>query len=76
MAFARTGERWLALAAAPTFALLAVVNLLAGDSHAGLLCWQAQPSWVPTGMTPMYLLMAVFHISPWFSLWDRAALRP
>ena len=66
--------KWLTLAAAPTFALMALLSFMAGDSHAGLLCSQAQPSWAPTGMTPMYLLMALFHASPWFRKW--AALRP
>ena len=65
---AQGAPEWLALAAAPVFALMAALTFMAGDDHAGLLCSQAQPSWVPSGMTPMYLLMAAFHLPPWFRL--------
>jgi hypothetical protein len=66
MAFTRTGERWLALAAAPTFSLMALITALGEDSHAAMLCSQAgQPSAL-AGMVPMYLLMAAFHLAPWF----------
>ena len=58
---------WLALAASPTFALMAVLTLLIGDSHAALICGQAGASLL-TGMAPMYLLMAAFHLPPWFRL--------
>lgn len=59
---------WLSLAAAPTFALMALLTALAGDTGAALLCSEAgQPSML-TGMVPMYLLMAAFHLAPWFRL--------
>jgi hypothetical protein len=59
---------WLSLTAAPTFALMALLTLLVGDSHLVPLCTQAgQPSAL-TGMVPMYLLMAIFHLTPWFRL--------
>ncbi len=59
---------WLSLAAAPVFALMAVLTMLLGDSHAGLLCSQAGALSPLTGMAPMYLLMALFHLAPWLRL--------
>lgn len=56
---------WLALAAAPTFALMAALTALFGDEHAALLCSQAGLSPGLSGMAPMYLLMAGFHLPPW-----------
>ena len=60
--------QYLALAAAPVFALMGLLTFVAGDSHAALLCSEQEPFWLPTGMTPMYLLMAAFHLPPWLSL--------
>jgi hypothetical protein len=51
----------LALAAAPTFAAMALLTAL---SPATMLCSAADASPL-TGMVPMYLLMSVFHASPW-----------
>jgi len=59
---------WLALAAAPTFALMALLMTFLGDGHAALLCSQMQEASPLSGMAPMYLLMAVFHLVPWFRL--------
>lgn len=59
---------WLSLAAAPAFALMALLTLVAGDSHAPLLCTQAGAPSAITGMTPMYLLMAAVHLAPWVKL--------
>ena len=56
---------WLSLAATPTFALMAVLTVLAGDTHAVPLCTQAGHPWMLSGMAPMYLLMAAFHLAPW-----------
>ncbi len=57
---------WLALAAAPTFALMALVA--AGDPAPMALC-AAGPRLLPVdGMVAMYLLMSVFHLSPWLRL--------
>ncbi|TGT90510.1 MULTISPECIES: hypothetical protein [unclassified Mesorhizobium] len=52
---------WLCLAAAPTFALMALVSCLQG-SAAAMLCMGASPL---TGMPAMYLLMSAFHLTPW-----------
>jgi hypothetical protein len=67
---------WLSLAAAPTFALMAV---LAGilDSGAGQTWCSAAMHVSPlTGMVPMYALMSAFHFTPWLKLisrWRRGA---
>lgn len=53
---------WLALAAAPTFALMAVLAaILEGGAHP-MSCG---------GMVPMYLLMSGFHFTPWMKLISR-----
>jgi hypothetical protein len=54
----------LRFAAAPTFALLAVVS--GGGSD--MLCLQASP-W--GDMSVMYGLMSVFHLGPWLRLVSR-----
>jgi hypothetical protein len=59
---------WLCLAAAPTFAIMA---LLAGAPDGGpsdMLCVSAQGASAPSGMVAMYLLMSAFHSAPWLKL--------
>jgi hypothetical protein len=56
----RAADR-LALAAAPTFAVMAVLTAV---SPAAMLCSAAGASPL-SGMVPMYLLMSVFHAPPW-----------
>jgi hypothetical protein len=55
---------WLSLAAAPTFAIMAVLTAVPG-SGADMLCSVASPL---SGMVPMYLLMSAFHSAPWLRL--------
>ena len=54
----------LSLAAAPTFAAMAIVTGFSG-TDAGMICG-AMPGASPLGgMTAMYLLMSAFHTAPW-----------
>jgi hypothetical protein len=66
---ARAGQiaaGWLALAASPTFALMA--GVAAADAPRLALC-SSPPGLLPIdGMTTMYLLMSLFHLSPWLKL--------
>jgi hypothetical protein len=58
---------WLSLAAAPTFAMMALLTSVLGGS-AQMLCMSgSDASWL-TGMVPMYLLMSVFHSAAWLKL--------
>jgi hypothetical protein len=62
---ARGPAKWLCLAATPTFAILASLTALWGPIDR--IC--SSGSGVPlSGMMPMYLLMSVFHSSPWLKL--------
>ena len=54
---------WLSLAAAPTFATMALVTAWVGAPF-DMLC-AASPI---GGMVPMYVLMSVFHVGPWLRL--------
>ena len=57
----------LALAASPTFALMALlIGALSGGSSE-MLCLGAHP-WPLSGMATMYLLMSAFHATPWLKL--------
>ncbi|MBH0236380.1 hypothetical protein [Methylobrevis albus] len=62
---------WLALAAAPTFAVMALVEVTHARPPA--LCAPVAGLLPIDGMTAMYLLMSVFHLPPWLKL---AAGRP
>jgi hypothetical protein len=63
----RDAGGWLVLAASPTFALMGLMTALYGD-QALALCLQTGHSSILGGMAVMYLLMAVFHLAPWFRL--------
>jgi hypothetical protein len=64
-------DRCLSLAAAPTFAVMALVTRIHGDGMPDMLCSAAQDASPLTGMVPMYLLMSAFHLSPWLRLLSR-----
>jgi hypothetical protein len=57
----------LALAASPTFALMALLSAVLGGGPAELLCSAAHASPL-SGMVTMYLLMSAFHAAPWLRL--------
>ena len=58
----------LGLAAAPTFAVIALMTGLSdGEAH-DALCATLRNAGPLSGMTLMYLLMSVFHTPPWLRL--------
>ena len=63
---------YLSLAAAPTFAAMALATGLLGGDPAAIICASADISPM-SGMTVMYALMAVFHLPPWARLLERAS---
>ena len=65
MTISANASRALALAAAPSFALMAAVG--AGAPHAAL-CGPGASGLPIDGMTAMYLLMSLFHLPPWLTL--------
>jgi hypothetical protein len=59
-------NRWINLAAAPSFAVMALLSIFEAPPLA--LC-SAGGSMLPVdGMTAMYFLMSFFHLSPWLKL--------
>jgi hypothetical protein len=57
----------LSLAAAPTFAIMALLTMLNGGTL-DTLCLAAQDASPLSGMAVMYLLMSAFHSAPWLKL--------
>ena len=58
----------LCLAAAPTFAIMALLTGVLGGGPTDMLCSAAQNASPLSGMVPMYLLMSAFHLAPWLKL--------
>jgi hypothetical protein len=58
---------WLCLAAAPTFAIMALLTGIPGGGP-DMLCAGAQEASALSGMVPMYVLMSAFHSAPWLKL--------
>jgi hypothetical protein len=59
---------WLGLAAAPTFAVMALLTGLPGGDQMAMMCPTAQAASPLSGMASMYLLMSAFHSAPWLKL--------
>ena len=59
------GADWLSLAAAPTFAIMALLTGVVGGAPDMLCSHGASPL---GGMVPMYVLMTAFHSGPWLKL--------
>lgn len=57
---------WLSLAAAPTFALMAVLSGIADGGAQPTACSMHSSAF--SGMVPMYVLMSAFHFQPWLKL--------
>ena len=60
---------WIALAAAPSFAAMALVSAAEAPRHA--ICAAGATVLPIDGMTAMYLLMSFFHLPPWLNLAGR-----
>ena len=61
---------WLGLAAAPTFAVMALLTCMP-SAGADMMCPAAHGASPLSGMVPMYLLMSAFHLAPWLKLVSR-----
>ncbi|PPQ31136.1 hypothetical protein [Rhodopila globiformis] len=59
---------WICLAAAPTFAIMALLAGVSGGDPRDLLCAAAHPGSPLGGMAGMYALMSAFHSAPWLKL--------
>ena len=66
----RVAAEWLCFAAAPIFAVMALLTAVDG-SQQDVLCAAMQHVSPLGGMVPMYLLMTAFHSGPWLKLISR-----
>jgi hypothetical protein len=66
---------WLCLAAAPTFAIMALLTGVLGGGPPDMFCSAGQDGSALSGMVPMYVLMSAFHSAPWLKLIFRPAKR-
>lgn len=57
---------WIGLAATPTFALMAWIS--ASGSQDIMMCSGASTFAAVNSMAVMYVLMSLFHLSPWMKL--------
>jgi hypothetical protein len=64
---ARGPADWLGLAAAPTFAAMALGSAVLGGPQE-MLCSAPHAAFPLGGMTAMYMLMSAFHLTPWLKL--------
>jgi len=62
---------WLSLAAAPTFAFMALASGVLSTGMPDPLCTTAGQGMTMNPMLLMYVLMSVFHLAPWLRLLDR-----
>jgi hypothetical protein len=65
--------RYLSLAAAPTFAVMALLEAAFSISLSDALCMAAPRPLPLNGMVVMYTLMSVFHAGAWLKLRTRPA---
>jgi hypothetical protein len=67
---ARGAGGWLGLAAAPTFALMALLTGFVPGGPSDPLCAAAHGASPLSGMALMYGLMSAFHAAPWLTLFS------
>jgi hypothetical protein len=67
-AAAHAAAGWLCLAAAPTFAVMALVTGIQDGGAPSMLCSVGHNSSPLSGMVLMYALMSAFHSVPWLRL--------
>jgi len=65
----------LSFAPTPTFALLGLLSASQEGSLENLVCSAGHGSSPLTGMVSMYLLMSVFHSTPWIRMIAQASAR-
>lgn len=63
-----TAVQVLSLAAAPTFAIMALLSGAFDVGPPGMLCSATQHASPLSGMVVMYALMSAFHSAPWLKL--------
>jgi len=59
---------WVRFAAAPTFAIMALLTAVHGGGPRDTLCSAVQDASPLNGMVWMYMLMSAFHSPPWVKL--------
>jgi hypothetical protein len=59
---------WLYFAAAPTFAIMALLTGVLDGGQPDTLCSAAEHASPLSGMTVMYMLMSAVHSTPWLKL--------
>jgi hypothetical protein len=59
---------WLRLAAAPSYAIMALVTATFGESPKDVICMATHHTPPLCSMAWMYMLRSVFHAGPWLKL--------
>jgi hypothetical protein len=70
-AIAFRATEWLGLAAAPSFAIMALLTGIRDGGMPDMLCAAAHGASPLSGMAPMYMMMSAFHSAPWLRLISR-----
>jgi hypothetical protein len=69
--WAKASPAWLlSLAAAPTFAIMALLTGAYGGGMQDVICSAGREGSPLMGMMPMYLAMSAFHLPPWLRLFS------